>query len=187
MINIIWEFLSDNFPQVAGYFLFVCLFGFFMFKATKFYIKISNTCSDNREIKKKLNLLLEKFSSLITALYEKEIIKDAGMFETKSPVKLAAAGEKFIEDIGWKNIMNNEEKRKNLFDLLDRLNLKTKADVERYSLIVLNELYSSREINPFTQIKEYLYNNASVNKQTAIYACSLYLRDGYLKKHFEIK
>ncbi|MFH1255299.1 MAG: hypothetical protein V1667_02420 [bacterium] len=187
MINIIWEFLSNNFPQIAGYFLFVCLFGFAVFKATKFYIKISNTCNDHGEIKKKLNLLLEKFSSLITALYEKEIIKDAGMFETKSPVKLSAAGDKFVEDIGWKNIMDNEEKRQNLFDLLDKLNLKTKADAERYSLIVLNELYSSREINPFAQIKEYLYNNANVNKQTAIYACSLYLRDRYLEIHPEIK
>jgi len=156
-------------------------------------ISLSRSCDNHSELEKeqskmqeKLDLLLNKFSNLIAVLSEKKSIGKPSLFQVKSPVSLTEDGLKLVSEVNFKNIINNDKKRNEIFNLLDKLHLKTKADVERYCIIILDELYSSRDINPLTEVKQYLYEHASIDKQDALYACSLYLRDKYLKINQEI-
>ncbi|MEI7425656.1 MAG: hypothetical protein WCK16_01860, partial [Candidatus Moraniibacteriota bacterium] len=112
--------------------------------------------------------------------------KNTVIFSTNSPLNLTEKGIEFIETLGWDKILEDETQKKILFEALDHLNLKTKPDVERYCIIVLNEFYGSRDSNPFISIKNYLYNNATIDKQNAISACAIYLRNKYLENHPEI-
>ena len=187
MFTIIWDFLNNNYPQIAGYFVVALIISYCSIKFTIFYKEARKTYNDHQGIKDKLNLLLDKFSSLIAALHAINIIKDPKYFSTNSPINLTSEGKKFIEEIGWKKIIEDKQNQKLIFELLNKLHLKTKADVERYCIVILDELYSSRDINPFTEIKQYLYDHADIDRQSTITACALYLRNKYLDAHPKIK
>lgn len=142
---------------------------------------------EEESIKNSLRQINEKFNTLISILLEKEFIKDKSLFTTNSPLNLSEQGKTFIEKIGWKSVLDDENNRKILFDLLDKLNLKLKYDVEKYSVVILHELNGKRDENPFSPIKKYLYENSDTDEAKVIFACALYLRDEYLKTRPDIK
>lgn len=155
-------------------------------KCYSFYIDTKRVCKDHSDLKSKLDLLLDKFNSLIAVLGESNAIKNPEIFSTNSPLTLTEKGIEFIKTLGWDKILENDKERGILFDALIKLNLKNKLDVERYCTIILTEFYGSRRENPFTSVKEYLYNDAKIDRQNAISACAIYLRDKYLENHPEI-
>ncbi|KKP67338.1 MAG: hypothetical protein UR66_C0004G0086 [Candidatus Moranbacteria bacterium GW2011_GWE1_35_17] len=181
MIQIILDSLIKYFPEISGYAALVIIASFISIKFYKFYSETKIVCKNHDGINDKLNLLLEKFNSLIVVLGENEAIKNPDMFSTNSPLNLTPKGLAFVSSLGWKNILDNSDKKEYLFKKIDKFNLSSKADVEKYSVVLLNELYASRKENPFTEVKNYLYNDATIERQNAIFACALYLRDEYLK------
>jgi hypothetical protein len=187
MIDVICKYLADNYPEITGILILVIVVSYITVKVYSFYIKTKHVCDSHPDLKKKLDLLLEKFNSLITVLSENSAIKNPELFSTNSPVHLTEKGVDFIKSMEWDKILEDGEQKGKLFASLDKLHLKTKADVEKYCLVMLTEMYGARDENPFTKVKEYLYENASINRQNAIFACSIYLRDKYLEEHQNIK
>lgn len=187
MFDAIWKTLSENYPKLAGYGALIIVISWVSIKCHSFYVKTKQVCDDHLGIKNKLDLLLDKFNSLIAALGESNAIKNPDFFSTSSPLNLTEKGLDFVRTLGWNKIVDNNEQRKILFDNLRKLKLKTKADVEKYCIVILTELYGNRDENPFTKIKEYLYENAKIDRQNAITACAIYLRDKYLESYPEIK
>lgn len=92
-----------------------------------------------------------------------------------------------MEEIGWADILKDEYKKNELFKILDGLNLKTPADVQNSCVILITDLYAEKNINIFTDVKNYLYNNSNIDSQKTLFACAIYLRDEYLGAHPEIK
>lgn len=142
---------------------------------------------DIKSLDKKHTKLLEKFNTLIAALAEKNTLDNPDLFSTNSPVNLTPDGIAFIEKVGWKASIDNEDNRKSLFETLDKFKLQTKYDVEKYSIVLLTELAGMRENNPYTPVKRFLYENAKLDDFKVITACAIYLRDKYLESHLEIK
>jgi hypothetical protein len=183
----------DQAPNVAIYLIAAIVLIWATVKIYSFCSRVNGYCASHdgaeKEMKKmnyKMTILMDKFNSLVSALHASNHIKDTKMFNINSPISLTDEGIKFIEEIGFKSALNNEDNRKSIFESLDKLKLSTKADVESFSLIILNELYGSRNANAFTPIKNFLYEHAHIDKQKAVFACSIYLRDEYLKSHPEI-
>jgi hypothetical protein len=143
--------------------------------------KVKKNHNDHSDLKNKLDLLLDKFNSLIAVLGENNAIKNPELFSTNTPLGLTEKGLSFIQKLGWDKVLENENEQKFLFDTLDKFHLKNKLDVERYCIIILTEFYGSRKENSFSKIKDFLYNNADINRQNAITACAIYLRDQYLR------
>jgi hypothetical protein len=142
---------------------------------------------DIKSLDKKHSKLLEKFNTLIAALAEKNSLNNPELFSTNSPLNLTQGGIEFIEKIGWKVSLDNEDNKKSLFETLDKFKLQTKYDVEKYSIVALTELAGMREDNPYTPVKKYLYENAKQDDFKVITACAIYLRDRYLDQHPEIR
>ncbi len=131
--------------------------------------------------------LREKFNNLVSALAEKKAIKNPTLFSSNSPLSLTKAGQEFVSQLGWDTVMNDEEKRKIVFDSLDKIHLHTKYDVEKYCIVILTEMSGSPKESPYTAIKKYLYEHADIDDTTALTACAIYLRDMYLNARPEIK
>lgn len=187
MLDIVLKFIADNYPNIFfGLFIFVATI-YVTIKAHSFYIDTKKVCDSHPDLKSKLDLLLDKFNSLIAVLGENNAIKNPEIFSTNSPLNLTEKGIVFIKELGWDKILEDESERNILFDALDSLHLKNKFDIERYCIITLTEFYGSRKENPFTKVKEYLYNDARIDRQSAISACAIYLRDKYLESHPEIQ
>ncbi|MFA5961245.1 MAG: hypothetical protein WC848_01010 [Parcubacteria group bacterium] len=160
----------------------------------KFIEKTNSSICLFNEVKKELkslgdkhSKLLEKFNTLIAALAEKNSLDNPDLFSTNSPLNLTQKGIDFIENVGWKASLENEVNKKILFDSLDKFKLKTKYDVEKYSIVLLTELAGMRSENPYTPVKRYLYENAKQDDFKVLTACAIYLRDKYLESHPEIK
>jgi hypothetical protein len=137
-------------------------------------------------IRKNLGQMNEKLNTLIALLSEKEVIKNKELFTTNSPVNLSAGGKNFVEELGWKAVFESDDEKKKLFDALDKLDLKLKYDVEKYSVVLLHELNGKRESTPFDPVKKHLYEHSEIDESEAIFACALYLRDCYLKYRKDI-
>lgn len=186
MFDVIIKFIEEKSPTTAIVVIALFLIVWATIKLHSFYIKTQKVCDSYPKTEEKLDLLIDKFNSLIAVLGENNAIKNPTIFSTNSPINLTAEGIKFIEILGWDKVFNDDKQKRILFEALDHFHLKTKPDVERYCMIVLTELYGSRKENPFTGVKNYLYNDAKIEKQDAISACAIYLRDKYLGEHPEI-
>ncbi|MFA6160279.1 MAG: hypothetical protein WC678_04320 [Parcubacteria group bacterium] len=186
MIDIALNFLAENYPKIFGALFIIVGIVWLTIKCHSFYIDTKKVCNSHDDLKSKLDLLLDKFNSLIAVLGESNAIKNPEIFSTNSPLNLTEKGINFIKRLSWDKILEDEKERKILFDTLDKLHLKNKLDVERYCTVILTEFYGSRKENPFTKVKEFLYNDATIDRQDAISACAIYLRDKYLESHPEI-
>lgn len=194
MFNLILEFLTGKFSPIAGYFLIVFITAVIAWKLALFYKNTKDVCDNHDEIKKKLDLLMGqfngligKFNSLIIALNEKDAIKDPKNFLTNSPINLTEQSKELIREIGWVDILKDDYKKSELFKILNEFELKTPADTQNSCVILINDLYAEKDINIFTPVKNYLYNNSHIASQKTLFACAIYLRDEYLKNHPEIK
>lgn len=194
MVSIILDFLNNNFPPLAGYFLIIFITAVIAWKLALFYKNTKDVCDSHDELKNKLDLLIEKFNrligkfnSLIITLSEKDAIKDPDSFLTNSPINLTEQSKALIREIGWKEILQDDYKKSELFKILNEFKLKTPADVQNSCVILINDLYAERDISIFTPVKNYLYNNSHIDSQKALFACAIYLRDQYLENHPEIK
>lgn len=192
--------LALNYPaptwlvQVAFIGVFIFLFVKLIIYCYKFFNKTSktNNCLSSVEEKldsfdKKQSILVEKFNTLIATLSEKNAIENPDLFSLNSPINLTDKGKKLVKQIGWIDSLKNKDNRQMLFESLDKIKLKTKYDVEKYSIVLLTELAGGREESPYTPVKKYLYKNADIDDSKALTACAIYLRDEYLKMHPEIE
>jgi len=192
--------LALNYPaptwlvKLAFIVVFLYLFTRAIILVYKFVSKTNDTnCSlgnlDGKldSLDRKQSTLVEKFNTLIATLAEKNAIENPDLFSINSPINLTPKGIEFIKEIGWSDSVSNEANKQSLFKTLDKFKLKTKYDVEKYSIVLLTELSGAREENPYTPIKRYLYEHANINDSKALTACAIYLRDEYLKEHPEIK
>ena len=141
---------------------------------------------DTQSTNKKLSLLIEKFNTLIATLAEKNLIDNPELFSMNSPINLTLGGIELVKKVGWEKSLSDDNNKKILFESLDKLQLKTKYDVEKYSIVLLTELAGARDDNPYTPIKKYLYENANQKDFNVLTACAIYLRDKYLESHLEI-
>ena len=192
--------LSSTFPvpvwmaQFAFIIVAVWIFAGVIISIYKFINKANNTsCSFSTlegkidSLGNKQNTLVEKFNTLIATLAEKNAIENPDLFSLNSPINLTPEGKSFVARIGWTDSMKETKNREELFNTLDRLKLKTRYDVEKYSIVLLTELAGMRKDNPYTPVKRYLYENSKINDSKAITACAIYLRDEYLSEHPEIR
>jgi hypothetical protein len=159
----------------------------FVDKANNTLCLFEDVKKDIKSLNGKHTKLLEKFNTLIVALAEKNTLDNPDLFSTNSPINLTPAGITFVEEVGWKTSLENEDNKKNLFEALDKFKLQTKYDVEKYSIVLLTELAGKSEDNPYTPVKRFLYENAKFDDFKVITACAIYLRDKYLESHLEIK
>lgn len=171
----------------------VWIFTGFIIRVFKFVDKTNGSNSllesiqaETQSTNKKLSLLIEKFNTLIATLAEKNLIDNPKLFSMSSPINLTPEGIEFVKKVGWEKSLRNENNKKILFDSLDKLQLKTKYDVEKYSIVLLTELAGARDDNPYTPVKKYLYENANEEDFKVLTACAIYLRDKYLENHLEI-
>ena len=192
--------LASNYPipawlaQVAFVIIAIWVIVGIIIFIYKFVSKTNSTnCSFNSLEEKldslgnKQSTLVEKFNTLIATLSEKNAIENPDLFSLDSPINLTPKGKNLVREIGWIDSLNNENNRSILFDVLDKLKLKTKYDVEKYSMVLLTELAGTRHDNPYTLVKKYLYEHSQIDDSKALTACAIYLRDEYLKARPEIK
>lgn len=111
MFDAIWKFLSENCPKIAGYGALIVVVSWAI-KCHSFYLETKKVCDDHPAIKNKLDLLLDKFNSLIAALGENNAIKNPDFFSTSSPLNLTEKGLDFIKILGWDKIVDSEEQGK---------------------------------------------------------------------------
>ncbi|EKE21283.1 MAG: hypothetical protein ACD_7C00298G0002 [uncultured bacterium] len=185
----IWNWLIENHPDIFWFSIILLLIIIAVWKISKFHDECKNcreVCHNKTGIAKDISRLNEKINTILTILTEKEIIK-SDLFSSNSPLNLTPKGHNLIKEIGWDKILEDGKSQSELFGALDKINLKSKADVEKYCTILLHELNSKRDTNLFTSIKKYLYENSSVSEMDAIFACSLHLRNKYLEKRPAIK
>lgn len=191
--------LASSFPipawlsQVAFVIVAVWATVSFVIKCFKFYDKTETRNNNYESIDKKLasieskhSTLIGKFNALIGALAEKSALDNPELFSFNSPIKLTEKGRDLVSEIGWVASLEISENKKILFDMLDKCGLKTKYDVEKYSIVLLTELAGARTENPYTSVKRYLYEHSQVDDFRALTACAIYLRDKYLQEHPEI-
>ncbi len=107
---------------------------------------------------------------------------DHEKLETYSPIQLTEAGIKYLDDIGFIKIFNDN--KKDFFDFIDTEEPTTKYDTEisatKSFLILFEKEY-------FNSIKEFLYTHPQDSLQAMSKIAGVYIRDAYLEKHPEIK
>lgn len=158
----------------------------FVYKTNGSNCLLETIQAETQSTNKKLSFLIEKFNTLIATLAEKNLIDNPELFSINSPINLTPGGIELVKKVGWEESITDENNKKMLFDSLDKLQLKTKYDVEKYSIVLLTELAGTRDDNPYTPVKKYLYENANEEDFKVLTACAIYLRDKYLESHPEI-
>lgn len=106
---------------------------------------------------------------------------DRTQLESCSPFKLTPVGTRFLEDVGFIKLFN--ENKNDFFQIIDLTNPTTNYDVEisaRKSFIILSEK------DYFKPIKIYLYNNPEKRLDSISITAGVHIRDEYLKLHTEI-
>jgi hypothetical protein len=189
MLSIAWGWLESNYPNVFWGFLCLFIVSIIVWKLAKFHTECKNcrkVCDNEKGIKSKLSKLNDKLNTLIFVLSDRDVI-DNSLFSTNSPLNLTKKGLELVEEIGWKEIVDNDSERKKLFDELDCMKVSSRSDVEKYCLVLLYELNSRRDDNLFVKVRKYLYEHAHIADSDAIFACALYLREAYLKERTDIK
>lgn len=109
MLTIIYEFLKDNFPQIAGYLVLAFVLCWATIKVYSFYRDTKKVCNDHEGMKDQLSLLLDKFNSLIVALNENNAISNPELFNTNSPVSLTEKGKELVGVVGWAKVLEDKE------------------------------------------------------------------------------
>lgn len=192
--------LASNYPVpywLAAIAFIICAIWFavgFTIRVFKFVDKTNGSnCllesiqKEIHSINQKLSFITEKFNTLIAALAEKNSIDNPELFSISSPINLTPKGIELVKKVGWEKSLEDMNNERTLFETLDKFQLKTKYDVEKYSIVVLTELAGARDDNAYTPVKKYLYENANQDEFEALTACAIYLRDKYLKRHPEIE
>ncbi len=142
-------------------------------------------------IGKKLHLLdsLEKSTDKIKhnmKVFSDYLIRHHSKFnptelQALSPLNLTEAGQKFIKDVGFDNVL--EKNQQDFFNFIDSEEPKLKYDVEVAATKSIYSLYD----NPYMEfLKVYFYNNPNRNLENTGPTLGIYVRDQYLSKHPEI-
>jgi len=108
-------------------------------------------------------------------------IFDRTQLESCSPFKLTVVGRKFLDDIGFIKLFNDN--KNDFFQIIDLDHPTTNYDVEigaRKSFIILSER------DYFKPIKVYLYSNPEKRLDSISITAGVYIRDEYLGLHPEI-
>lgn len=107
---------------------------------------------------------------------------DHEKLQTYSPIQLTDVGKKYLDDIGFVKIF--EDNKKDFFDFIDAEKPTTKYDIEisatKSFLVLFERSY-------FRPIKEFLYTHPQDHLQAMSKIGGVYIRDSYLEKHPEIQ
>lgn len=184
-----WNWLFVNSPTIFWFIVFGLVVALVVWRLAKFHIECKHcreVCDNDKGVKKDVSRLTDKVNTLLSLLSEKEII-NSDFVSANSPLSLTAKGKELVKNSGWEKALEDADNKQNLFLLVDKLKLKSKADIEKYCLVILHELNSQRTSNAFTPVKKYLYENSNISEADAIFTCALYLRNMYFKEKPDIK
>lgn len=106
---------------------------------------------------------------------------NASELQAYSPFQLTEAGEKFIKDIGFDNVFN--QNKTEFFRCIDSEKPKLKYDVELAAIRCISFLYDKEFMN---FLKVYFYNHPDRNLENTAPTLGVYVRDKYLAEHPEI-
>ena len=107
---------------------------------------------------------------------------DHDKLQSYSPLQLTETGKKYLNDIGFIKIF--EDNKKDFFDFIDSEKPTTKYDAE---IVATKSVLILFEKNYFKPIKEFLYTHPQDSLQSMSKIAGVYVRDSYLEKHPEIK
>jgi hypothetical protein len=106
---------------------------------------------------------------------------DPRELQAYSPVRLTDVGSALIEEIGFKEVF--EENKSDFFDFIDGEHPHLKYDVE---LASIKSIYALIEKPYMNFLKVYLYNHPNRNMENIAPTLGIYIRDQYLLEHSEI-
>lgn len=98
-----------------------------------------------------------------------------------SPLTLTDDGIKFIKDLGFDKVFNNN--KKDFFDFIDEQNPKVKYDVE---LSAIKSIYFLADKSYMNFLKIHFYNNPTRSMNNTAPTLGVYVREKYLEEHSEI-
>jgi len=142
-------------------------------KRNKDFFGLSATIKSLETLMSKIKNDIKFIANYLSEKSEKNF--DRKQLESCSPFRLTPVGEKFLEDVGFIKLFN--ENKNDFFQIIDLTNPTTNYDVEisaRKSFIILSEK------DYFKPIKVYLYNNPEKRLDTISITAGVHIRDEYL-------
>ena len=109
---------------------------------------------------------------------------DLSELKATSPYQLTEQGEKFIKDLGFNSVLENESNKKAFFDFIDSEKSVTKYDVE---VSAIKSIYAFSDEPYMKFLKVFLYNNPKRDMGNIAPTLGIYVRNKYLEAHPEIK
>lgn len=180
-MEIILNYLFDNYPQIAGYALILFIFGFVVYKISTFY---SKTCKIPETLGR-IDSTVKNIESFITklcgAIQSGGDLRSIDLYKTGSPLNLTPKGYEAITQIGFKADIDENEQR--LFAILDSHKPNSAFDVEQLSIGIIRLHVGGNDENLFKRAENFIYNNPTYNDSAYFKAAGIYLRDKYLKIH----
>jgi hypothetical protein len=205
-----FKFILDNFPAIAVIVVVIGITIFFCYKYFKIMariIKIEEQREDcTTKIFPKLDTRLDKIneslysirtslSSLATYLKIKDSNVDVSLFTTHSPIVLSRFGERILNEIGGKKIIDDNYP----FFLMeiDKEKFKTGLDAHNFCInLIMNEFNDDK----FIPVREYLFNkpiykftnNDGIETEyhldvNDVYTVlGIYLRDKFFESHADL-
>ena len=113
---------------------------------------------------------------------QKDIDKQRGVFESKSPLALTDYGEKLLKDSGFMEVF--ERIKNELVHELEQRNPKNKYQVQEFARDIMDALTKDPR---FESLQKYVYEHPDVDVGLILRTGGIPLRDLYLEKHPEIK
>jgi hypothetical protein len=133
------------------------------------------------DLKEDMDKVKNNLSTVCNFLIKNNDEFDSSRLKAFSPLNLTEEGYKFISDLGFDKIL--EENKKDFFNYIASENPKLKYDVEIASIKSLSVLQDKEYMN---FLKIYFYNNPEKNYANTAPTLGVYIRDAYLKEHPEI-
>ena len=137
------------------------------------------------------NFMSEILPSILLGFEKRDIVAEGTLSNwatimtrelfTNSLKRLNEMGQKFLEESGIKQIIDNNVD--NYIKILSEKKPESIYDIEEQSFYILKE---EKIIKDSIPIKNFLYNESQVGIDMILFVGSIYLRDKYFEKHPEI-
>jgi len=103
---------------------------------------------------------------------------ESGKLQTYSPISLTDLGKKYLKDIGFIEVFN--QNCDDFYGYIESEKSTSDYDIENAAIRSVSVLFDKEYFQP---VKEYLYNHPKEDKSELLKVAGIYVRDRYQDKH----
>lgn len=204
MLNEIFKFLLQHFPQIALFVAVVVITVMVTVRVIRVIERIKKLeggcdgCKTESlpQMSKKLDDIRYMLNSVIVYLNVKDKNLNIQLFKSNSPIQLTDLGFKVLEVCGGKHIIDSNIDK--FISDIDQKQFKTALDVHEFAPMLMLDYFNNTEV--FNSVKDYMYKNpiykvktgdlesqVSMDTHNITMVMGIYLRNKYLAKYPELE